>query len=179
MDVTALTCVDDFCELLEAEETKGLVMDVHASWCGPCTVLQPRLQSLLNELSDEESCRMKVVSVGLEVLRDWLSPSSPGAISGHESKRAMMDSLNDPLSSIENFSKNKRKFFSGLDSMLKPATVAHLKQVIDHTASPKPLTLFWKVGGNANELHSFVVGADSPAVEKEFSLLRQNILSKK
>ena len=59
--MVTVTSPEHFAELVEASESKLVLMDCYADWCGPCEALQPTLQKIYQDY-DLASERMILAS---------------------------------------------------------------------------------------------------------------------
>lgn len=71
--VTALSTYEGFGSLLSSGDKRLLFVDLHPEWCGPCSVMVPTFEQMLNKSKELEiSMKLDILSVSRELMVQWM-----------------------------------------------------------------------------------------------------------
>ena len=90
-------------QVIEASESKLIVVDFWAPWCAPCKALTPTLEELAIELSDEVSIHKVNIDENMEIATQQRVQSIPTLVifrKGEEVNRVVGNKSKEELTGI-------------------------------------------------------------------------------
>lgn len=168
-----------------------LVVDVFKRWAGPCVVLQPTVEQMLEEEAGESS-KATFVALSTEDFVDWFDisvPASTSALSGASKSGARRASARTAVrgggatAATASASAAEVAAAEALQRLLTaPAKAALESAVGQHGTSCQPFTVFLSVQESATpvappaqstsiSVANIVIGANGPLVRKSFAAI--------